>query len=123
MRGFAILLGFNLLGVLMQHLWNVPLPGNVIGLILFVVALSLGWVRLEWVEQTSQFLLQHMMLFFAPFIVGVVGVTVWLKQEWLAVSAGIVLSTILAIILTGFVTQKMLNEPADAEVGTDKACG
>src|SRR5690606_6605721 len=110
MLGFAILLGFNTLGVLVQTLLSLPLPGNVIGLILFILALSLKWIRLEWVESTSQLLVKHMMLFFAPLIVGVVSVANLIGHEWLIVTAGIVISTLLTLIITGASSQLLLKK-------------
>lgn len=113
MLGFAILLGFNLLGEALRAVFSLPLPGNVIGLILFAAALGLKWIRLEWVEETSQFLLKHMMLFFAPIIVGVVSAASLIKNEWLGVAAGLLLSTALAVLLTGFVTQSLIKKEGD----------
>ncbi|MDT2193319.1 CidA/LrgA family protein [Paenibacillus larvae] len=41
---------------------HVPLPANVIGLILFTGSLYTGLINLEWVESAAQFLTKHMML-------------------------------------------------------------
>lgn len=66
MKGLSILLGFTLLGYLIRSVLDIPVAGNVIGLILLVISLFAGWVKLEWVEDTAQFLLRHMMIFFLP---------------------------------------------------------
>ncbi|WP_317617263.1 CidA/LrgA family protein [Paenibacillus elgii] len=55
MRGFAILLGFYLLGTILQLGLKLPLPANVIGLILFTASLFLKWVKVEWVEEAGGF--------------------------------------------------------------------
>ncbi|WP_306611405.1 CidA/LrgA family protein [Paenibacillus sp. GD4] len=68
-QGFAILLGYYLLGTWLQGALQLPLPANVIGLLLFTLSLFAGIVKLEWVEQSAQFLIQHMLLFFTPFVV------------------------------------------------------
>jgi len=70
MLGFSILLGFYLLGAILHHFVHIPLPANVIGLILFTASLFLKLVKLEWVEDAGQFLIRHMLLFFIPFVVG-----------------------------------------------------
>ncbi|AEI41482.1 CidA/LrgA family protein [Paenibacillus mucilaginosus] len=70
MRGFAILLGFYFIGAMLHEFAHLPLPANVMGLILFTASLFLGWIRLEWVEEASGFLIKHMLLLFAPFVVG-----------------------------------------------------
>lgn len=110
MLGFVILLGFNALGVLVQTILLLPLPGNVIGLLLFILALSMKWIRLEWVESASQLLVKHMMLFFAPLIVGVISVAHLIGSEWLSVSIGILLSTLLTLIITGAASQILMQK-------------
>ena len=51
MDGFAIIAGFYLAGLLLKEALGIPLPGNVIGLLLFAAALFLGVVKLERVER------------------------------------------------------------------------
>src|ERR1700721_2472831 len=72
MRGFALLLLFNLLGAIGHTVARIPIPGAVLGFILFTLCLFLGLVKLEWVEQPASLLLKHMLLFFAPVVVGVI---------------------------------------------------
>jgi holin-like protein len=100
MRGMAILLGFNLLGVVLQRA-GVPMPGAVLGLVLFSLSLFLGAVKLEWVEAEAHVLLRHMLLFFAPVIVGVVAFGELLRKEWVAISVGLVGSWLVVIVVTG----------------------
>lgn len=70
MLGFAVLIGFYLLGTVLHSSVHIPLPANVIGLILFTVSLFFKVVKLEWVEEAGEFLIRHMLLFFIPFVVG-----------------------------------------------------
>lgn len=113
MRGFAILLGFNLLGVLVQSLLNIPLPGNVIGLIIFIAALFLRIIKLEWVEASAQFLMRHMLLFFAPLIVGVILFFPLFSEQWMTLIISLLVSTCVVIIVSGWVTR--LLERAETE--------
>lgn len=115
MRGFAILLGFNVLGVVVQSLFNIPLPGNVIGLILFIAALFMKLIKLEWVETSAQFLLRHMLLFFAPLIVGVVVFFPLLGEQWLPIMISLILSTCVVIIVSGWVTQWLTAKKREGE--------
>jgi holin-like protein len=101
MPGLAILLFFNLLGLLLQRL-GVPLPANVIGLVLFTTCLFAGVVKLKWVESTAQFLLRHMLLFFAPVVVGVIAFESMMRREWLAITVGLVGSFLVVMLVTGW---------------------
>src|SRR5271170_4324921 len=102
MRGFAILLLFNLLGAIGHTVAHIPIPGPVLGLILITLCLFLGVVRLEWVEQPASLLLKHMLLFFAPVIVGVIAFFPELREQRLAITVSLVVSTIIVMLVTGW---------------------
>lgn len=108
MRGFAILMGFNLLGLMLNKLAGVPAPGGVIGLALFAAALFSGAVKLEWVEESASFLLRHMLLFFAPIVVGTVVFTPLLRREWLAIAGGLVGSFLVVLLVTGWTATALI---------------
>ncbi|RTE09356.1 CidA/LrgA family protein [Paenibacillus whitsoniae] len=117
MLGLAILLAFNLIGIGLQTSLHIPLPGNVIGLILFTIALFTKLIKLEWVEQTANWFTGHMMLFFLPFVVGTMAFFPLIGANWLSIGAGVIGSTALVLIVTGFVTSK-LQRGADTGAGT-----
>ncbi len=102
MRGLAILLGFNLLGALLQAA-RVPLPGNVIGLILFTACLFLGIVKLEWVEESAHFLLRHMLLFFAPAVIAAIPLFKQFAGDGTAIAGSLVGSLLVVLLVTGWV--------------------
>lgn len=104
MAGFAILLGFNFLGLTLQHLLHLPIPGNVLGLILFVGGLFSKIIKLEWVETSAQFLLQHMAMFFVPLMVGTMVFFPVLKQNALSIVVGLIGSSLITMAVTGWVT-------------------
>ena len=111
MRGLAILLLFNLLGFVLQKYAYVPLPANVLGLLLLLLALHLKIVRLHWVEDAAGFLLKHMMVLFAPVIVvGVLAFTDLLKANWLPLVATILLSTLITIFATALIANFFTEE-------------
>ncbi|PYI55896.1 CidA/LrgA family protein [Paenibacillus flagellatus] len=109
MRGLAILLSFHFAGLLVRQLLHVPLPANVLGLVLFVASLFAGWVKLEWVEESAQFLLRHMMLFFAPFIVGTIVFFPVIADQAVGIGLSLVLGTLLVLLVTGKVTDLLSN--------------
>ncbi|KIL41631.1 hypothetical protein SD70_05755 [Gordoniibacillus kamchatkensis] len=101
MTGLCILLGFNLLGLILEKTVGVPVPANVLGLILFVAALFLKIVKVEWVEQSADFLLKHMMLFFAPIIVGTISFFSILRQYGFTIVISLVASTLIVMLVSG----------------------
>ncbi|MEX2104039.1 MAG: CidA/LrgA family protein, partial [Bacilli bacterium] len=105
-----ILIAFQLLGIMLQSTLNLPLPSNVVGLLLFIIALFLRIVRISWVEASAQILLKHMMLFFAPFIVGSMVIFPLFRSELVAVIAGLFLSTFAVLYVTGWMMNRLTEE-------------
>ena len=95
----ALLLSFQLAGLLIVTLFALPVPGPVMGMVLFLLALM-----------TVDGLLQKTLpvvnvLLFVPAGVGIIEHVERLKAEWLPISASILLSSILAIVTTVLVTR------------------
>lgn len=84
------------------------MPGAVIGLILFAACLFLGWVKLEWVEESSNFLLKHMLLFFVPMTVMTMRLAPVLRANWAALLVSIFVSTLAVMASTGLVADYLL---------------
>jgi holin-like protein len=109
MRGFAILAAFQFAGAV-AHALGLPMPGAVIGLVLFTASLFLGWIKLEWVESTTNFLLKHMLLFFVPMTVLTMRLAPIIKANWAALSVSIVVSTLAVLLTTGLVAELLLHK-------------
>lgn len=107
MLGLAILLAFNGIGIWLNTSFHIPLPGNVIGLILFTIALFAKLVKLEWVETTANWFTGHMMLFFLPFVVGTMAFFPLIEANWLSIGVGVMGSSVTVLIVTGFITSKL----------------
>lgn len=105
MQGFAILLAFHFAGLLLRYYLHIPLPANVIGLLLFAAALFAGLIKLEQVEQSAQFLLRHMMLFFAPFLVGTIAFFPVLAEQAVGIGLSLIAGTCIVLVVTGKVTE------------------
>jgi holin-like protein len=110
MLGFAILLGFNFIGYVFQMSLHLPLPGNVIGLILFTAALFVKLVKLTWVEEAASLLTRHMMLYFIPYTVGILLFIPVIRANWVAICGGIIGGTAAVLIVTGWVSSKLGQE-------------
>jgi holin-like protein len=103
MRGMVIFTIYYLLGAAIERGLSVPLPANVIGLILLAVSLFSGWIKLEWVDAGSRLAIRHMGLLFVPAIVGAVAYANELRSEWLSLAVSIVPGTLLTMLAVGAV--------------------
>ncbi|MHA6484960.1 CidA/LrgA family protein [Paenibacillus sp. strain BS8-2] len=105
MAGLAWLIGFLLVGELIEHVLHVPFPANVTGMALLLLSLRCGWIRLEQVEATANFFLSHMLLFFVPTIVGtMVFLPVIMEHPW-AIGAALTIVTLASMAATGWTIQ------------------
>jgi holin-like protein len=105
--GFAVLVGFFLLGAFLHGL-GLPIPGGVLGLILFYLAMSAGLVKLKWVERAAGVLLRHMVLLFVPLTVGLMEMGPVLSHQALAISASLLVSLAAVLLTTGLLGQWLL---------------
>lgn len=106
--GVALLLLFQLAGDALAAWLKLPMPGNVVGMALLLAALSLGWVKLAWLKQGSDLLLNHMALFFVPPGVGIMLYFDLVSEQWLPLAASTLVSTFLVLAVTGW-TEKALD--------------
>jgi holin-like protein len=107
---FLVLVGCQLIGEVLRRAVHLPLPGPVIGMLLLATVLAIAGSDQEGdVEETSQLaqtanaLIANMGLLFVPAGVGVIVEFGVLRQNWLPILAGLLLSTILGLVVTGLV--------------------
>ena len=115
-RGLTLLLLFQLCGEFFSRLLDLPIPGNVMGMGLLLLALSTGLVKLKWLEEAAELLLSNLALFFVPAGVGVMVYGDLIAAEWLPISVATVLSTFVVMAVTGKLAQK-LETPETDDVG------
>lgn len=92
-------------GELLSKGLNLPIPGSIIGMILLFILLSLKIIRLEWIQQVSDFLLGNMGILFVPIGVSLLVMTGVLKQNLLALVVIVLIGTIVVMVVSGLVTQ------------------
>lgn len=94
----ALLLAFQLAGEILRNAFGLVIPGPVIGMALFLAALTAFPKLAAAVRDTAQGLLGHLSLLFVPAGVGVVGHVGRLGEDGPALLAAIAISTVLAIL-------------------------
>lgn len=69
----CVLFSFYLIGEWIRSLFNLLIPGSIIGLLLLFIMLSLNMYPIKWVEAGAQFMMRHLIIFFIPSTVGLMG--------------------------------------------------
>jgi len=105
LRGMAVLLLLQAAGELLSAGLDLPVPGNVIGMILLFAALRWDLVNLETVKEASELLLANLGLLFVPAGVGVMVYFDLIRKEWLPLLVATVFSTFAVMAVTGWVDQ------------------
>ncbi|HHV71798.1 MAG TPA: CidA/LrgA family protein [Clostridia bacterium] len=100
-KGMTILVLLLTLGEILSRLLPLPIPGNVIGLILMVIALSIGVVKLEQVEEAGNLLLNNLPVFFIPAGISIILYFDLIRAEWLPILVSIIASTLIVLVTTG----------------------
>ena len=81
---------------------NLPVPGNVLGIVLLFLLLASGIVKEQHISGAAEFLLRHLVFFFVPIAVGLMEWGgVFYDYGWVLLAA-IVGSTALPLLITGF---------------------
>ncbi|WP_321479014.1 CidA/LrgA family protein [uncultured Bacteroides sp.] len=104
-RQCAILFGCLALGELIVFLTGIKLPSSVIGMLLLTLFLKLGWVKLQWVQGMSDFLVANLGFFFIPPGVALMLYFNIITAELLPIVIATLISTILVLVVTGWVHQ------------------
>ena len=102
---FAALILIYVAGNQIVRLTGLPLPGNVVGVILLYVLLNLGLIKLEHVQDAADFLLRHLVFFFIPVAVDLMNWGGLFYTYGFKLALAIVVSTILTFLVAGHVAQ------------------
>jgi holin-like protein len=97
----------NKLGYFLVEALNLPLPGNVLGMVILFGLLITGVVSLKWVEEASSFLIKHLAFFFIPIAVGLMNFGPLFLQNGISLLIVIVGSAAIGIYVTGAVSQTL----------------
>lgn len=86
---------------------HLPLPANLIGMVLMLALILCRIVPLAWVRAGARWLLAEMLLFFVPAVVAVVNYSQLLLVEGWRIFAVIALSTLMVLGATAWVVDKV----------------
>lgn len=107
-KQFIIILSALFLGYFASGFSHIPVPSNVIGLVLLFVLLLIGAVKLKWVEEAADFILKYLALFFVVPTVGIMVHFDVLSKEAVKIFVPLILSIIIGLFVSGKVTEILI---------------
>ncbi len=108
LKQFSIILAFCFIGEAMHHFLPLPIPASIYGIVLLFVSLLSGLIKVEQIKETSSFLIEIMAVMFIPAAAGLINVWDVIKEKWFAYILVIVLSTVLVMVISGAITQRII---------------
>lgn len=97
------------------RLTGIPIPGNVLGIVVLFFLLLTGIVKESHISLAAEFLLRHLVFFFVPIAVGLMQWgSVFYDYGWV-LAAAIVGSTALPLVIVGFMAKSLRRSSGNKE--------
>lgn len=104
-REALIILGIYLLGELLSSLLKLPIPGNILGMVILFILLCTKVIKVDNISTVTNFLLNHLSFFFIPAGVGLMTSLGIIRSTWWQLLIVCLSTTIIIIGVTGIIVQ------------------
>lgn len=104
----AIIFAICLAGEFLHRIVGVPLPGNIIGMVLLLILLCLKVLKPEQISGVSGFFLNHLPLFFLPPSIAIMAVGDDILAKWPLLLVLCITFTLVTIAAGGLTTQFLI---------------
>jgi len=100
----------NFAGVWVAEKLALPIPGNLVGMVLLYALLALGIVKLSWFEAAGSFLIRHLAFFFVPITVGLMDSGSLFAAHGAGIIFTLAASAAIGVMLAGWISQLLLGK-------------
>lgn len=104
----AIIFAICLAGEFLHRIVGIPLPGNIIGMVLLLILLCLKVLKPEQISGVSGFFLNHLPLFFLPPSIAIMAVGDDILAKWPLLLVLCITFTLVTIAAGGLTTQFLI---------------
>ena len=101
----ALILGICYAGDLIHDYTGIPVPGNILGMLILLLLLCLKIVKLDQIREVSDFFLKRLSFFFLPPAIGLMLVGDDVKSQWPLLLFLCIVITIVTMVTTGWTIQ------------------
>ncbi|KAA0257027.1 CidA/LrgA family protein [Deferribacter autotrophicus] len=106
-QGLTIIFLFLFIGDTISNLFKIPIPGNVIGMILLTGALKFEIIKLKNVKPAADILVKNMAFLFIPPGVGIMIYFDLIKKELIPIIVSYFFSTLAVLFVVGKIQQAL----------------
>lgn len=104
---FGLILGMLFFGGFLQSRFNLPIPSTIVAMITLLVLMIFKIIKLKWVEDIGNALINNLSVLFIPAGVAIVRELDVFKGQVIALAIIILVSTIVTIVVTGYTVQTL----------------
>lgn len=104
----TLIYGITLLGIWLREVFHIPIAGSIVGLALLFCLLLFKVIPEHWIEVGANKLINVMVLFFVPSIVGIMDIANQIDPTYIFLAILIIISTSLVALSSGYVSEKLL---------------
>ncbi len=101
LRELLIIIGIYILGMIITEVFNLIIPGNIIGMLILLILLMTKIIDIKAIETTANFFLDHLAFFFIPAGVGLMKSFGIIKKNWVGILFVSIVTTFIIFIVTG----------------------
>lgn len=109
LREMLIILAIYFVSEFISKSLHLPIPGNILGMLLLLFLLCIKVVKIEMIDKVSTFLLDHLAFFFIPAGVGIITAYNVLRGNTIKLLVVTIVSTFIIMAISGVVVQWVIN--------------
>ena len=99
--GFCIIMLFLSIAKMITVYFVSTFPASILGMLMLFVALSLGLIKLSWIEFTGNLVMKYLALLFIPIGVGLINYFELIATHWLVIIFSLFFTTLLTLFMVG----------------------
>lgn len=103
----GVILLFCLFWEIVKAVLPLPIPASIYGMVLLFISLELKIIKLEQISNVAHYFISIMLIFFIMPAVSIMDSFSLIKNHVFEILIAIIIPTILVVIVTGLVTQKV----------------
>ncbi len=100
-REMILIFGIYYIGEVLATILYLPIPGNLVGMLILFLLLCLKVIKLDQVSAVADFLLNHLSFFFIPAGVGLMTTYMLIADAWFQILILCFLTTVITMGITG----------------------
>lgn len=109
LRQSIIVLSIYLIGEIISNSLSLPIPGNILGMLILLLLLCTKVIKVDQIESISNFFLDHLAFFFIPAGVGLLTSFNLIKNSLLNIIIICIITTAIVLVVTGKIVELIIN--------------